>query len=1153
MRLVHFRFCSLVANEQRRRSRTSVHALRLILLLCVSCPALTFGGERYDFRYFEGRNGHRIVEARDMAETSDGAVWVATWGDGVHRIHNTDYKHYTSPNDLTTNWFRSIEHVGGDTLWAPTRDGLIPITRGRAKKTQTKDTSQYPDHDFRVMHSLSDGRVLAVTSEGDTLLFAARNGGVLAKEWSIIATRESFQDSAPTGFVELPTGDILAAIKKGGLYRFDGTEWMPDWGEGSRWLLHRTEYDDETTIWAAQKGGRDIFRWENDDWKQVASAPEGIICFLPLAEDGFLVGSARGVHRFSNGEWEAFKFRHSIGTPAVFSMLQGTNGILWIGTLEGLIRGVPQSWQGNFKTDDGVELVSLIRTPDHASPLWFVDAKNRLVRFEDARLHPFLELQTTDKFELGVFSFAGEDSVWGLSESKMQKYSLRDGSLEQDWPFDGGGINLCKTTDAGHVLLTSYGAYTRRDNQWVEFPEISGYKRKGVFDLVELDNGALLAGVEDDAELWKDGAVEHLEKTEHDFHSIHATPKGRIWIGGLGQGVMEFDGAAAVPVDSSNTTNSQLVTNIYEARDGTLWASLRRGGIASLRDGRWVTHGYVRGLPNKDIDCIREDDQGRIWVSVSTGGVYSFQPDKSPPDTQIFNSSNDVASHGIASFSFSGWDAWGQTPRRNLVYSWRVVTEPDGDIVIPWSDENGSTMGVTSALDPGGYRLEVRAADQDRNVDPTPASYSFRVQFPIWQQPAYMMPLVGLVLAATSAFFLWYSSRTRRQRAEFERSHLEHYAEDLEVAVAARAAESLESAATTRAVLEAIPDMMFRLSREGKHLDFYSSSNEELFADQTEIVGKTLAELLPSEVASEFLDRIEQSLERGKIEIFQYVLDSQSGDSRFFEARMVPFGLDSVLVLVSNITDRKRAEEEARKNRDELAHVSRISTMGEMATGVAHELNQPLAAIASYSYAAGLIVERSDGNPQELQDVLGKLEKQAVRAGDIVRRLRNFVKKSDATRVLADLNELVRDVAKFVEPDIRQAETTLVLQTDEPAASVVVDEIQVQQVLVNLIRNAIDSMQDMSADQREVVVSTRILGDGQTEIAVRDCGKGLTEDELEQAFNAFFSTKQEGMGMGLPISRSIVESHGGKLWAEPNTGPGVTFGFTIPPQNGHDG
>ena len=162
------------------------------------------------------------------------------------------------------------------------------------------------------------------------------------------------------------------------------------------------------------------------------------------------------------------------------------------------------------------------------------------------------------------------------------------------------------------------------------------------------------------------------------------------------------------------------------------------------------------------------------------------------------------------------------------------------------------------------------------------------------------------------------------------------------------------------------------------------------------------------------------------------------------------------------------------------------------------------------------------------------------------------MKKADSDRTRVDLNQLVLDVAKFVEPDIRQAGVSLKLSLEQSSPLVLADTIQIQQVLVNLIRNAIDAMQKIPVSDREVSVATRILQDGQAEVIVSDRGKGLDKNELEQVFNAFFSTKQEGMGMGLPISRSIVEAHGGKLWSKSNTGPGATFRFTIPLENGRN-
>lgn len=317
---------------------------------------------------------------------------------------------------------------------------------------------------------------------------------------------------------------------------------------------------------------------------------------------------------------------------------------------------------------------------------------------------------------------------------------------------------------------------------------------------------------------------------------------------------------------------------------------------------------------------------------------------------------------------------------------------------------------------------------------------------------------------------------------------------------------------------------------------------------EAELLGRTFLDFVHPDDIKPTIDVIEKELKQGKkVMRFQNRFQTKSGDYRWLDWSSNPNVTSGLSYNIAHdITELKFAEEQAWKQRDELAHMSRISTMGEMATGIAHELNQPLTAIASYSYAAGNIISQLNLSQTDIQDILDELEDQAIRAGDIVRRLRNFVKKTESVRVATDLNVLIKDVAKFVEPDRRQSETKLEFQFFEPSPTVLVDEIQIQQVLVNLIRNAIDSMLKIPGSQRRVTVSTRILQDRQAEVSVSDSGTGLSHEEFQLVFDAFFSTKQEGMGMGLPISRSIVEAHGGKLIAEMNPLSGMTFKFTIP-------
>ena len=323
---------------------------------------------------------------------------------------------------------------------------------------------------------------------------------------------------------------------------------------------------------------------------------------------------------------------------------------------------------------------------------------------------------------------------------------------------------------------------------------------------------------------------------------------------------------------------------------------------------------------------------------------------------------------------------------------------------------------------------------------------------------------------------------------------------------------------------------------------------------EEELLGRTFLDFVHPEDIESTINVIERELKKGeKVMGFENRYRTKDGGYRWLAWTANPKPASGLAYSIAHdITESKIADEQVRKHRDELAHVARVSTMGEMATGIAHELNQPLAAIASYAFAAknGLL-QQGGSSQQELRELLDKLEGQAIRAGDIVRRLRDFVRKADSTRVRTDINQLVRDVVKFVEPDIQSAGATLTLICEDASSEILVDKIQIQQVLVNLIKNAVDAMEQTPVRQREVTVSTRIRKDNHVEVSVSDVGEGLPEDQLEQIFDTFFSTKREGMGMGLPISRSIVESHGGKLWSKANIGPGATFGFTIPREPDH--
>jgi two-component system sensor kinase FixL len=249
---------------------------------------------------------------------------------------------------------------------------------------------------------------------------------------------------------------------------------------------------------------------------------------------------------------------------------------------------------------------------------------------------------------------------------------------------------------------------------------------------------------------------------------------------------------------------------------------------------------------------------------------------------------------------------------------------------------------------------------------------------------------------------------------------------------------------------------------------------------------------------------------------------------------------------VHDITDRRHAEDEARVLQERLTHFSRLSTMGEMAAGLAHEINQPLSAIATYAQACQRLIRQPEPDIADVLAALEQINAQALRAGEVIRRLRNFVKNREVKREPVDCGRLLEDLSTLAETDARLHNIRLRLDCQEPLPTVYADPIQLQQVVLNLVRNAIDAMTDAPEDRREVVLVSRSTDDGEVEVIVADHGAGLAPEATEHLFNPFFTTKASGTGLGLAISRSIVRAHGGRLWHTPNDGCGVRFHFTLP-------
>ncbi len=247
-----------------------------------------------------------------------------------------------------------------------------------------------------------------------------------------------------------------------------------------------------------------------------------------------------------------------------------------------------------------------------------------------------------------------------------------------------------------------------------------------------------------------------------------------------------------------------------------------------------------------------------------------------------------------------------------------------------------------------------------------------------------------------------------------------------------------------------------------------------------------------------------------------------------------------------DITERKQLEHDLLKTQSDLARVSRLLTLGELTSSIAHEVNQPLVAVVTNGDACMRWLTAEPPNLDKVRESLVWIVKEGKRAGEIIKRIRELAKNKAPQKTELLVNDVITEVINLAGSELSNNQVTLRTEFASDLPIVRGDRVQLQQVILNLIANAIDAMKSIHQHPRELSISSRATDDGQILITVRDCGRGVEPNILENVFKAFFTTKKEGMGLGLSISRTIVEAHGGRMWALSNNDQGATFQFTLP-------
>ncbi len=355
-----------------------------------------------------------------------------------------------------------------------------------------------------------------------------------------------------------------------------------------------------------------------------------------------------------------------------------------------------------------------------------------------------------------------------------------------------------------------------------------------------------------------------------------------------------------------------------------------------------------------------------------------------------------------------------------------------------------------------------------------------------------------------------------------------------------------------RSILDTVPDAMIVINGSGV-IQSFSSAAERMFGySEQEAIGLNVRELMPDPDRSRhdgYIGRYRSTGKRHIIGIGRIVTGKRRDGTAFpmhlSIGEMESDGETHFTGFVRDLTEHQQTQARLQELQSELVHVSRLSAMGEMASALAHELNQPLAAISNYMKGSRrLLAGSEDPNVQKIENAMDRAAEQALRAGQIIRRLRDFVSRGESEKRVESLSKLVEEAGALGLAGAREQSVQLRFNLDREADLVLADRVQIQQVMVNLFRNALEAM--AHSRRRELIATNRKVADDMIEVEVSDTGTGFQEDVKPNLFQTFFTTKETGMGVGLSISRSIIEAHGGRMWAEDNAAGGATFRFTLP-------
>jgi PAS domain S-box-containing protein len=1060
-----------------------------------------------------------VAIAHQISEDPDGLIWLAT-DDGITAL---------DPATSKTTCYqprRNIDPTIGEKrviATLPSRDGALWITSSAGIYTLDRRSGKVIRY-FQL--ETSSGRKFRCTGFPAT----------------------PFQDSTGIIWVGLSSGGDLAAIHPGSgeitVYSFEGAGLPPNTSSG----VLSIQEDQDGTLWLGtnrlglvkltpDRKQAMLYQSDPDDPKELSG---DLVLHLFLDREGSFWASTKSgdVYRFEPHAPVFQSYRHQPGNPhslnndAVISAYAENRNILWVGTDRGLnrvdrmTRQVTRYEQPLFTR--GVRAIA----KDRSGNLWFGTRGNGLVRLDpnSGRYRTYSHSASDPR----TLSFDNIEALW----------IDRRGTL---WVATDYGLNRF---DPATEEFRKYAPQQYSLTQYRSVAEDPG----GVMWLATASHGLHRFDPRTEEFTVFENRSPGLQSRGHGrLNSVHVDRSGTVWAASF-QGLDKLNprDGTFTSYDSRSGLPSDTVLGILEDEKGYLWVSTLDGlSRFDPRTGTCTNYHTSDGLTTDlfSVPVVAANGPGGEMFFGSHSGLVAFfpgevnekkpvatpvvltnfrlfgemvQPGKGPLKEPIWSAASlELTAGSILSFDFS---ALSYTDPLRTRYRYRLE-----DLESEWNETDSTRRTATyTTLPAGDYNLRVQARTTRAGWSESGATLHIRILPPWWT--TWWFRSAGAVVFLTLAWVV-YRLRIRQLQREFNK---------------------------LQAVIETIPGYVWSALPDGS-IDFINKRWLEFSGlSLQQALGWGWTAAVHPDDRAELVEAWTAAFTSGKPMETEARVGRADGQYRWMLIRNVPLHDKKGKIVKwygksTDIDDRKSAEEERERLRQveaDLAHINRVNMMGEFAASIAHEVNQPLSGIVSNGSACLRWLAGDTPNLEEAREAVRDIVRDGKRAGEVIARIRALTKRAAMPSEMLDLNEVIREVLVLAGERMKREDVRVQTRFANDLAPVSGDRIQLQQVVLNLVGNAIEAMSGVMNRLRELNITTRNINADQVQVSVEDSGPGLDAAAATRVFEAFYTTKASGMGLGLSISRSILQNHGGRLWATPNSGPGTSFHFTLPKYHG---